>query len=186
MGNADTNRPEAACSFLSPSPDRTQVLGGALASCVREALEAGALAVGLVGELGAGKTLFAKGVASGLGIDPGEVSSPTFTLSNEYWLAGGLRLIHSDLYRLESPDELAALGVDEWQEPGTLVLVEWSDRFEEALPPDRLVVSFEREAAGEDNDTMGSSEPARRLVASARGATAQAIVAAWQARASQS
>lgn len=82
----------------------------------------------LEGDLGAGKTVFAKGIAAGLDIDPAEVSSPTFTLVNQY--DGRLRLYHLDLYRLSGGvDELQALGLDEMlDDPKGVVVIEWPDR----------------------------------------------------------
>lgn len=81
----------------------------------------------LEGDLGAGKTVFAKGVAAGLDIDPALVTSPTFTLINEY--TGRLRLIHIDLYRLPSSEENALrLGLDELLAEPAVMLIEWPER----------------------------------------------------------
>ena len=80
----------------------------------------------LSGDLGAGKTVFAKGVAAGLGLDPLEVTSPSFTLINQY--EGRLRFYHIDLYRLETGAG-EALGLDEiLEEEGAVVLIEWAER----------------------------------------------------------
>ncbi len=81
----------------------------------------------LEGDLGAGKTVFAKGIAAGLDIDPALVTSPTFTLINEY--AGRLRLIHIDLYRLPSSEENALrLGLDELLAEPAVMVIEWPER----------------------------------------------------------
>lgn len=82
----------------------------------------------LQGDLGAGKTVFAKGIAAGLDIDPAEVNSPTFTLVNAH--AGRMRLYHVDLYRLGgSADEVYALGLEEMlNEPDSIVFIEWPER----------------------------------------------------------
>jgi tRNA threonylcarbamoyladenosine biosynthesis protein TsaE len=82
----------------------------------------------LQGDLGAGKTVFTKGFAAGLGIDPADVASPTFTLINEH--KGRLRLYHIDLYRLEpSDDTWYGLGLDEIiSDPNSVVIIEWAER----------------------------------------------------------
>jgi tRNA threonylcarbamoyladenosine biosynthesis protein TsaE len=85
----------------------------------------------LEGDLGAGKTVLAKGLAAGIGIDPHEVTSPTFTLVNQYDQPDGpLRLYHLDLYRLAGDEsELRELGIDEiCTEPEALVVIEWPQR----------------------------------------------------------
>jgi tRNA threonylcarbamoyladenosine biosynthesis protein TsaE len=101
----------------------------------------------LEGPLGAGKTAFVKGLAEGLGCAPDAVSSPTFTLVHEYG-GGRLPLVHMDLYRLESVDELAALGFDDLAESSNVLAIEWGDKFPAVLPPQarRLVFSIEGEA----------------------------------------
>jgi len=87
--------------------------------------------VGLIGDLGAGKTTFVQGMAKGLGIDPDYyVNSPTFTLVNEY-RGRGTDLIHVDLYRIERPLEGETLGLDEYLASGAIVAVEWIERMPE-------------------------------------------------------
>ena len=94
--------------------------------------------IALHGELGAGKTTFMQGIAMALGIDR-PVTSPTYTLSNEY-NAPSFKLVHMDLYRLTSPDDLLAIGYAEHIENGAVVAVEWPERAEELIPPDALHV----------------------------------------------
>jgi tRNA threonylcarbamoyladenosine biosynthesis protein TsaE len=98
-----------------------------LAYGIGEALERSAIFL-LQGDLGAGKTVFAKGIAAGLDIDPAEVNSPTFTLVNAHH--GRLKLYHLDLYRLAGgTDEIYELGLSELiSEPQTVVLIEWPER----------------------------------------------------------
>lgn len=93
----------------------------------------------LTGDLGAGKTAFVKGLAEGLGVDPLEVSSPTFTLIQEY-RGGRLTLHHIDLYRL-TPREVDDLGLEELVISGAVVAVEWPDRWTR-LPADAVRVEL--------------------------------------------
>lgn len=104
----------------------------------------------LYGELGAGKTAFVRGLAAGLGIDPDEVSSPTFTLVQEY--SGRLSLFHADLYRL-APGEVDDLGLDALAADGVLA-IEWAER----LPrDDDGAVHVRLEHAGEDRRRIAIS-----------------------------
>lgn len=94
--------------------------------------------VALWGELGAGKTVLAKGIATGLGLDASDVSSPTFVILHEHF-GGRLPLFHLDLYRLEGKD-LGTTGWEETLDAGGMTVIEWPDRAGAALPPDRLDV----------------------------------------------
>lgn len=92
----------------------------------------------LIGNLGAGKTTLAKGILSGLGVaEPDDVTSPTFTLIHEY---GGGRAFHIDLYRLDTREQVATLGLDEIFDRDAVVLIEWGERFPELLPPERIEI----------------------------------------------
>ena len=86
----------------------------------------------LVGDLGAGKTHFSKGLASGLGFES-DVTSPTFSLVHEY-RGGRLPLFHFDFYRLESASELISLGWDDYLDEAGVIVAEWADKFPELLP----------------------------------------------------
>jgi len=98
--------------------------------------------VGLSGQFGSGKTVLVRGIAEGLGIsDTRLVSSPTFVLVHEY--RGRVPIYHIDLYRLTVPDaELAELGISEMLEDG-VVLIEWADKADKALPPRRRQIDIE-------------------------------------------
>jgi len=96
----------------------------------------------LQGELGAGKTVFARGVAVGLGIPEADVSSPTFTLVQEY-RGGRLPLFHADLYRLDAEAEMGALGIEDILQAGGVVLVEWGERLPGHLKRGATTVRFE-------------------------------------------
>ena len=104
-----------------------------------------ATVVGLYGELGAGKTEFTKGIAERLGIKE-YVTSPTFILERVYKLEGSAykHLIHIDAYRLSGSDELHQLGWEEIvKEPSNLIVIEWADRIENALPKNTHKIFFE-------------------------------------------
>ena len=98
--------------------------------------------IGLSGDLGAGKTQFVKGLARGLGI-AARVHSPTFALVNIY--AGGrLTLFHLDLYRLDTPEQIAAAGLEEYLRPAGVTVIEWAERWLQAVQsPKSRVQSLE-------------------------------------------
>jgi tRNA threonylcarbamoyladenosine biosynthesis protein TsaE len=155
--------------FRSPSPDATQSAAGLLAV----SLPPEGLVVVLSGPLGAGKTLFAKGFAQGLGVAPEAVTSPTFAICSEYDLADGRRIAHLDGYRLESAAELESAGFLDHLVAGTIVLIEWGERFRDALPADRLEIEISR-----------TDEPPtqRHLEAVASGPAASRALAQWEAQ----
>ena len=113
----------------SRSPQETRILGRALGEMLR-----GGEVIELCGPLGSGKTELAKGLAVGLGVPDDEpVVSPSFVLVREY--AGRLTFYHCDAYRLQTVDELLALGLEEMLEQGgSVIAIEWADRFPGALP----------------------------------------------------
>jgi tRNA threonylcarbamoyladenosine biosynthesis protein TsaE len=111
----------ATRSITTHSEEETADVGRELAAT----LSAGDVLL-LHGDLGAGKTAFVRGLAEGLGIARDEVSSPTFTLIQEY-RGGRLTLFHVDLYRIEDPREFDELGLDEIAEDGVLA-IEWAER----------------------------------------------------------
>ena len=97
--------------------------------------------VALYGELGSGKTQFVKGVCAGLGATE-HVTSPTFTLINEYRQHPGIPVFHVDLYRIRSFEELCALGVEEYLDDAGVSLIEWAEKAEKILPRKRYSVTF--------------------------------------------
>ena len=123
--------------FLSRSEADTEELGAALAS----ELEPGSVVL-LYGDLGAGKTVFSRGFARGLGVTE-PVSSPTYTIVQEYTLSTGGRLYHMDLYRISDEHAALGFGVDEFlNEPGAISLVEWPDRIRGLLPDTAIRVEL--------------------------------------------
>jgi tRNA threonylcarbamoyladenosine biosynthesis protein TsaE len=151
-------------TIYSLSEQETEALGRRFAT----ALRAGTLVV-LIGDLGLGKTVFARGVAVGLGVPPAEVSSPTFTLVQEY-PGGRVPLFHVDLYRVEDPRETEELGLDEILESGGIVLVEWGERLPERLRRDAVVVRFVD--VGEDSRRIELADRGAGLLASGGSADA--------------
>lgn len=121
--------------ITSRSPAETFALGQKHAGSLRNGS-----VLALVGDLGAGKTHFVKGLAAGLG-HAEEVTSPTFTLLHEY--AGGrLPLYHFDFYRLDSEDEALRMGLDDYLEATGVCVVEWGDKFRSLLPRDTQWIEF--------------------------------------------
>jgi len=120
--------------YLSHNVIETEELGAALA---KKLLRGDVLAY--YGDLGAGKTAFTRGLARGLGCT-GRVTSPTFTIVNEY--DGPTPLFHFDMYRLADSDELYEIGWEDYLARGGVCAVEWSERIEDALPPDIVTVTI--------------------------------------------
>lgn len=96
----------------------------------------------LVGQLGIGKTVFARGVASGLGIPADDVCSPSYSLIQEY-KGGRVTMYHVDLYRIEDVRELGTLGLEELMATTAVVVIEWGDRLPPADAADALTVRFQ-------------------------------------------
>lgn len=154
--------PADAWTVLAESVEETLAIGRRLG----RAAEAGDV-VALIGDLGAGKTHLAKGMAEGLGAATArEVASPTFVLCREY-LGGRIPFYHLDAYRLRGAADLEAIGSDDILAGDGASAVEWADRAAEALPVDRLEVRLE--VAGETS---------RRLTLRARGPRAARLLEA--------
>ncbi len=143
--------------------DATAAAGEALGRLVQ-----GGDVIALIGELGAGKTTFARGLAGGAGVPVEDVASPTFALVNEY-RGGRVLVVHADLYRIERERELDEIGWDELAGRGdAVVLVEWADRFARRMPRDHLRVHLAHADGG-----------GRTLEVEARGPRAAALRDAW-------
>ncbi len=139
--NTSAPEPTRMCGFTtqrvvtSRSPTETRLLAGRLLSELK-----GRRVFALHGELGSGKTCFAKGLADALGV-ANPVTSPTFTILNEH--AGARTLFHADLYRLSSAEEAIEVGLDTYMESDGVTAVEWAERAAEIMPPDAVHVYFE-------------------------------------------
>ena len=122
--------------FISHSQLETEEMGQKLA----EKLPGGSV-VAMYGDLGAGKTAFVRGMARGMGLSC-RVSSPTFTIVNEY--LGERELIHFDMYRLSSADELFDIGWEDYLSRNAVCAVEWSENVQDAFFGDEIVVRIEK------------------------------------------
>jgi tRNA threonylcarbamoyladenosine biosynthesis protein TsaE len=120
-------------SVITASPEQTWEVGRLLGKL----LDAGDT-VCLYGDLGAGKTNFAYGIAKGLDVREQYITSPTFTFVNEY--QGRVPLYHLDLYRLKGPDELENIGFDEYVGSDGVAVIEWAERAGDELPVESLSV----------------------------------------------
>jgi tRNA threonylcarbamoyladenosine biosynthesis protein TsaE len=125
----------------------TEDLGGRLARA-RPAADAALAVLYLTGELGAGKTTFARGFLRALGVADA-VPSPTYTLL-ELYPAGALTVVHVDLFRVRDAAELESLGLREWARTGHVWLIEWPERGGTRLPPADLTLAFAAGATGHD------------------------------------
>ena len=129
--------------------EETRALGRALAARL---LPDGVLL--LTGDLGSGKTVLTQGVAAGLGIDPAEVQSPTYTLIREHAGPGG-RLVHVDLYRL-APEEVLALGFEEVLAGPRIKVVEWAERLPFPVPEGLRLALSRHPEGGRDIRELGA------------------------------
>lgn len=144
--------------FVSLSPSETEQMGCRLG----RRLTAGSV-LAIRGNLGSGKTVFVKGLAEGLGIDPGFVRSPTFSLIQEH--RGKKRLCHADLYRLV-PEEVKNIGLEEYWRGGSewVVAVEWADRAENLVPAGALTVAFESLSKNRRKIIFSGAKPWQKIL----------------------
>ena len=121
-------------SYTSHSEDETRLLGLQIGQHIQSCT-----CVGLNGTLGSGKTRLVKSIGEGLELDPETVVSPTFTICVPH--QGRLKMLHLDAYRLRELEEVDELGLDEEIERGAILLVEWAEKIDEALPPIDLEIN---------------------------------------------
>ena len=133
--------------YHSKSESETEAIGEAFARDLP-----GGTVVAMYGGLGAGKTAFVRGMARGMGLDC-RVSSPTFTIVNEY--LGERELIHFDMYRLSSADELFDIGWEDYLARGAVCAVEWSENVSDAFWGDEIAVRIEKTGENERIITIG-------------------------------
>lgn len=159
------------------SPDATRQLAGAVAGLVR-----GGDIVLLAGELGAGKTCFTQGFGQALGVDE-PITSPTFTLLRPY--EGRLRLLHSDVYRLEHLQEIIDLGINELIDEEAVAVIEWGDMAEPVIPSDFLEITItygDSEGEGE-SDASDAPDPEDGSADDLRHFVFRGVGASWANRA---
>jgi tRNA threonylcarbamoyladenosine biosynthesis protein TsaE len=150
-------------SFTTQAADKTRELGAALGRL----LHPGDF-VALLGDLGAGKTEFARGMAEGCGVPAEEVASPTFALIHRY--QGRIPLVHADLFRLSGEEDLYGTGYYEVRDADeAAVVVEWADRVPSAVPEDALRIQFD----------SGPGERDRHLTATPTGPVSARRLQAW-------
>ena len=156
--------------ILSHSEADTEAIGRAIGLAGR----AGDL-VGLVGQLGAGKTRLVKGIAWGLAVaEKSEVRSPTFVIIREH--TGRLRFFHVDAYRLSGPAELWSLGLEEMLSQAGLIVVEWAERVADSLPIDRLTVQIDITGRGSRRIRLSCGGPqANELLGRIQGYLAEKL-----------
>ena len=136
--------------FITNSPEETEKVAEALGRC----LSAGTV-LAYIGDLGAGKTAFTRGLARGLGCTD-MVTSPTYTIVNEY-ISGRLPLFHFDMYRLRSSDDLFDIGWEDYLERGGVCAVEWSENVADAME-DAIAVRIEKLGGDQRRITIEGGE----------------------------
>lgn len=148
----ESNRCLFMATHISRSPEDTVALGRAFAASLRPGT-----VIGLKGDLGAGKTQFARGVAAGLGSQQ-RVHSPTFALINEY-RGGSMPVFHIDLYRLETPQAIESAGLDDYfQQNEGVTLIEWFERLEMAGMAEKATHILKFEVISDNERTIELEE----------------------------
>lgn len=156
--------PQVEFQVISCSPQRSEALGAALGRLLR----AGDV-VCLSGPLGAGKTVFCRGIGLGWGASR-PLTSPTYNLAHEHERAGDdTRLIHIDLYRIAGVGDAESLGLEDYLAAGDILILEWAERIADALPAQRLWV-----------DIFQGPGQRRELIFEAQGERPCALIEAWR------
>ena len=138
------------------SVDETRKLGQKIGTLIKQPL-----VIALTGDLGSGKTAFVQGLAKGLEVPDGYyITSPTFTLINEY--PGRYPLVHVDLYRLDDIDGLEDIGLDEMLHGQAVLAIEWADKLSDGLPAEHLLVTLE--IIDDDCRTLGLNATGQNVV----------------------
>jgi tRNA threonylcarbamoyladenosine biosynthesis protein TsaE len=145
---------QRALSVTTTSPEETLIIGAALAPVLLPGD-----VISLSGDLGAGKTVFVQGLAASLGVQ-GRVTSPTFTIVHQY--EARFPIVHVDVYRLDSFQDLLDIGFEDFLDPAAIVLLEWGEAVEQLLPRAHLKLDIHR---SDDPDRPDD----RRLVFRPRG-----------------
>lgn len=136
--------------YYTNSESETEAVGESFAA----GLTSGSV-IAMYGDLGAGKTAFVRGMARGMGLDC-RVSSPTFTIVNEY--LGARELIHFDMYRLSGADELFDIGWEDYLRRGAVCAVEWSENVQDAFFGDEIRVTIEKLGASARQITIEGAD----------------------------
>lgn len=130
----DSLREDSILQIVTDSPVKTEELGRRVAQQLK-----GGEVLALFGGMGMGKTAFTRGLAAGLGITSG-ISSPTFSIVNEYH--GRLTVYHFDMFRVESWEDLESTGFFDYLDTKAVLVIEWSENIEGALPPDAVKIEL--------------------------------------------
>ncbi len=147
-------------TMMTRSPEETMRMG----EMIGEMLEPGDI-VALTGELGAGKTCLTQGIARGLGISPDlQVTSPTFTLINEY-PGGRIKLFHLDTYRLSGPADLEEMGYEDYFFSDHVMVIEWAEKIKSLLPDTTIYITMTyRNELCRDIEIAGHQEKCKRFI----------------------
>ncbi len=121
--------------FETTSPEQTEELGRKIGAVLKPGD-----VISLDGDLGAGKTVITRGICAGMGLDPSDVQSPTFTIVNEY--EGEVPLFHFDTYRLSGEDDFLASGLDEYFYRDGVCVIEWGSVIDGLLPEDAIRIGI--------------------------------------------